>query len=348
MKLNAILGKGTGKLGGMVLSVNSGEQIVREYNPKVSNPQTDAQVEQRAKFKLLSQLAAALSTSIAFRKMKMQSPRNRFVSANIKNASYEKNEASVALDALDLTGGSQLIPTLSVTRGTGEAITIALSEAAAGDIKRIVYNIYKVTDGNKLQFIKEVLVSEAGEGRTFSVETTAPEADIVVYAYGIKDTTTRSTTKFEEYEASADNKTAVLDVLRALNSTDYVLTATAGEVLPFRGGEGSSFRNVTINNSPFSSDIAYSSGSLYRLNIEADFSTDTVATTLVLVVESTKPEIGAIVSTDIESAEINEEKHSSITDAQIETIGEYWLVSCIEDNNDLRIIDVYPYKITIA
>ena len=235
MKLNAILGKGTGKLGGMVLSVNSGEQIVREYNPNVSNPQTDAQVEQRAKFKLLSQIAAALSTSIAFRKMKMQSPRNRFVSANIKNASFENNEATINLDNLDLTGGSQLIPTLSVTRGTGEAITIALSEAAAGDIKRIVYNIYKVTDGNKLQFIKEVLVSEAGEGRTFSVETTAPEADIVVYAYGIKDTTTRSTTKFEEYEASADNNTAVLDVLRALNSTDYVLTATAGEVLPFQG-----------------------------------------------------------------------------------------------------------------
>lgn len=236
MKLNAILGKGTGKLGGMVLSVNSGEQIVREYNPKVSNPQTDAQVAQRAKFKLLSQLAAALSTSIAFRKMKMQSPRNRFVSANVKNASFENNEASVALDSLDLTGGSQLIPTLSVTRGTGEAITIALSEAAAGDIKRIVYNIYKVTEGNKLQFIKEVLVSEAGAGRTFSVETTAPEADIVVYAYGIKDTTTRSTTKFEEYEASADDNNAVLDVLRALNSTDYVLTATAGEVLPFSGG----------------------------------------------------------------------------------------------------------------
>lgn len=236
MKLNAILGKGTGKLGGMVLSVNSGEQIVREYNPKVSNPQTDAQVAQRAKFKLLSQIAAALSTSIAFRKMKMQSPRNRFVSANISNATFENNEASVALDSLDLTGGSQLIPTLSVTRGTGEAITIALSEAAAGDIKRIVYNIYKVTDGSKLQFIKEVLVSEAGAGRTFSVETTAPEADIVVYAYGIKDTTTRSTTKFEEYEASADDNTAVLDVLRALNSTDYVLTATAGEVLPFSGG----------------------------------------------------------------------------------------------------------------
>lgn len=230
MKLNAILGKGTGKLGGMVLSVNSGEQIVREYNPKVSNPQTDAQVEQRAKFKLLSQLAASLSNSIAFRKMKMQSPRNRFVSANIKNASFENDEAQIFLDALDLTGGSQSLPELVITRGENEAITIALSEAAAGDIKRIVYSIYKVNDGNKLQFIKELLVSEAGAGRTFSVETTAPNTDLVVYAYGIKDTTTRSTNSFGKYEAYADQKTAILDVLRTLNPTDYVLTATVGYI----------------------------------------------------------------------------------------------------------------------
>lgn len=231
MKLNAILGKGTGKLGGMVLSVNSGEQIVREYNPKVSNPQTDAQVEQRAKFKLLSQLAAALSTSIAFRKMKMQSPRNQFVSNNIKNATYEGNEANIPLDTLDLTGGSQLIPSLSVTRGTGEAITIALSEAAAGDIKRIVYSIYKVTNENELQFIKEILVSEAGTGRTFSVETTASEADIVVYAYGIKDINAKATTKFYEYEVPGGGNTALLDVLRTLSTSDYVLSKSVGAVV---------------------------------------------------------------------------------------------------------------------
>lgn len=227
MKLNAILGKGTGKLGGMVLSVNSGEQIVREYNPNVSNPQTDAQVEQRAKFKLISQIAAAMSNSIAFRKMKMQSPRNRFVSANIKNASFENNEASVDLNLLDLTGGSLLLPGVGATRGEGEAITIALSEAAAGDIKRIVYNIYKVTEENKLQFVKEVLVSEAGEGRTFSVETTAPETEIYVYAYGIKDTSTRSATKFENYQVNDDKTQCILDILRSLNATDYVLTTTS-------------------------------------------------------------------------------------------------------------------------
>lgn len=230
MKLNAILGKGTGKLGGMVLSVNSGEQIVREYNPKVSNPQTDAQVEQRAKFKLLSQLAAAMVTSIAFRKVKMQSPRNRFVSANMKNTSFGNDEASVELANLDLTGGSLILPDVSVKRGDNKAFNIELTEAAAGDINRVIYSLYKVTEDSKLQFLKEVLVSEAGAGRTFSVSTTAPEENIVVYAYGIKDTSTRATTKFNNYGVTADGLEAVLDILRSLNATDYVLTTTSAVI----------------------------------------------------------------------------------------------------------------------
>ena len=227
MKLNAILGKGTGKLGGMVLSVNSGEQIVREYNPNVSNPQTNAQVEQRAKFKLLSQLAAAMSTSIAFRKVKMQSPRNRFVSANLKNAFFENNEAKVALDSLDLTGGSLMLPSVSVTTGDNNTFNIALADAAPSDVNRVVYSIYKVTGESKLQFVKEVLVNSAGEGRTFSASTTVPDGNFAVYAYGIKDTSTRSTTKFNDYGVIADGSQAVLDILRTLKATDYVLTATS-------------------------------------------------------------------------------------------------------------------------
>ena len=54
MKLNGIVGKGTGKLGASVFAISGGEQIVRQYNPVVSNPNTDAQVAQRAKLKLMS------------------------------------------------------------------------------------------------------------------------------------------------------------------------------------------------------------------------------------------------------------------------------------------------------
>ena len=79
MKLNGFVGKGTGKLGSSVFAVSGGEQIVRQYNPNVSNPNTDAQVAQRAKFKLMSQLAAVLAPGLAFKKDSLVSPRNKFI-----------------------------------------------------------------------------------------------------------------------------------------------------------------------------------------------------------------------------------------------------------------------------
>lgn len=230
MKLNAILGKGTGKLGGMVLSVNSGEQIVREYNPKVSNPQTDAQVEQRAKFKLLSQLAAALSTSIALRKMKMQSPRNRFVSENMRFVTFDNNEATIDLTDINITGGASPMEEISVSRAQGNNLTIALASAAASDIQRVVYNIYKTTEFSKLQFVKEVMVSEAGAGRTFSTTIEVPEVNVLVLAYGIKDVTSKASTKFKEYQAAVSENSAVVDVLKSLSVSDYVLTETVGAI----------------------------------------------------------------------------------------------------------------------
>lgn len=253
MKQYGFTGKGTGKLGSAVFAISGGEQIVRQYNPVVANPQTEAQVAQRAKFKLLTQLAAAMSGQIAFRKSGITSARNMFVSKNIALASYENMEANIDIASIDLTSGSLTIPQVTSTRGAGEAVTIALASSAAGDIKRVIYNLYKITEGNKIEFIKEVLASEAGENRTFEAQTTAPEADIVVYAYGIKDTNTRTTTKFEEYEASADTEKATLDVLRALNNSDYVLTATSGVVLPFSGGT-SSFQYVSVNSEDWNGD----------------------------------------------------------------------------------------------
>ena len=76
MKLYGLFGKGSGKLGSSVFAISSGEQIVREYNPVVENPNTPAQVEQRAKFKLLSQLASDLASALAFKKEGLVSTRN--------------------------------------------------------------------------------------------------------------------------------------------------------------------------------------------------------------------------------------------------------------------------------
>ena len=60
--------KGSGKLGNIVCSTVAGETIARDYNPEVSNPNTETQVAQRAKFKLMSQLSSVMAPVIAIPK----------------------------------------------------------------------------------------------------------------------------------------------------------------------------------------------------------------------------------------------------------------------------------------
>lgn len=52
------LSRAKGKLGGVVYQQYEGMQISREYQPVVKNPQTTKQTENRAKFKLSSQIVA--------------------------------------------------------------------------------------------------------------------------------------------------------------------------------------------------------------------------------------------------------------------------------------------------
>ena len=78
MKLSGIAGTGSGKLGSQVYASVAGEQIVRNYQPKVSNPNTTKQVNQRSRFKLMSQLSAAMASVIVIPKEGMRSSRNLF------------------------------------------------------------------------------------------------------------------------------------------------------------------------------------------------------------------------------------------------------------------------------
>lgn len=55
------LSRAKGKIGGVVYQQYEGMQVSREYQPVVKNPQTTKQVENRAKFKMASQIVAEFS-----------------------------------------------------------------------------------------------------------------------------------------------------------------------------------------------------------------------------------------------------------------------------------------------
>lgn len=52
------LGKFSGKLGGAVFVIRNGKQIVREYNPRPSNPKSTKQLQQRAKGNLAGRISS--------------------------------------------------------------------------------------------------------------------------------------------------------------------------------------------------------------------------------------------------------------------------------------------------
>lgn len=109
MKLTSIVGTGSGRLGGSVFVVRNGQQVVRVYQANVVNPKSSAQVVQRAKMKLASQLSAIFAKELTpWRREGMVSGRNRFVSALFSKdvVTYNNAESRAEVDLLnvDLTG----------------------------------------------------------------------------------------------------------------------------------------------------------------------------------------------------------------------------------------------------
>lgn len=221
-KINPLLGKGTGKVGAFLLQVNSGVQILKEKPVKVANPNTDAQVEQRAKLKLMSQLAADLAQSIAFQKKGLVSARNQFISANIGKCTYNEGKAQIALEDIELTGGSGYLPMPAV----GENNALALSAAAPSGVNAVVYAAYKRDELNQLTLIEQKIVSEAGENNTFPTTMVMPDESYVIYAYGIKNNGKVSQIDYEDYTASISEGHAVLEAIRAIVIKGGSLTGT--------------------------------------------------------------------------------------------------------------------------
>ena len=226
-KIYGLFGAMTGKVADAVMSVRNGEQIVRKYQPVVSNPSTPAQVESRAKLKLMSQLSAVLAPYIAIRRDGAKSVRNMFVKENYKFATFADNSADVTLTSIHLTKSVVGLPTISATR-TGSQVTVALSAAAQG-INRVVYvAVFRQTDGT-LRAAGSAVASEAGSSDTFpaSIDVlTTSQLPVVVFAYGVRDNTEAARVSFADMVVSAENIAKVI-TSRTLTEADVTLTETS-------------------------------------------------------------------------------------------------------------------------
>lgn len=239
-KSTALWGKTSGKVGGLVYATSGGETIVREYNPNVSNPSTTAQVNQRARMKLMSQLSASLVSCIAMTKDGLVSKRNKFVKKNFENSYALNGTAQVTYENLQLTEGNLALPTIVAlvdTSGGGRRLACSFSEEPSPNINRIVWCVFSKSVEGRLNFVDSAIQSQrnssggGGSDYFWQVFDNLPSGDLVVYAYGMVDTSERATANYGNLNVVDGSDIARLVATRAISFTDYQFTQTRGTTM---------------------------------------------------------------------------------------------------------------------
>lgn len=225
----SLFGKINGKIGGVVFSTSGGIQITREYNPNVANPNTQAQVNQRARMKLMSQLSSAMAPVITMQKMGLVSARNQFTKRNFGYSYVSDGEAQVSYENLQLTQGNAALPRI-IYGGSGGNYFLELQESADASISRVVWIAYRKTAEGKLQFIYSAIEETAGADGKFKHQLPAGwlTDNYVFYAYGMKDMNAKATAQYGNLNVTTANDLATLVASRKISLTDYQFTQTRG------------------------------------------------------------------------------------------------------------------------
>lgn len=229
--INSLLGKINGKVGGMVFASTGGEVIAREYNPNVSNPNTTAQVNQRAKLKLMSQIAAALAPVIVIPKEGLKSSRNLFIKKNISSVDAQDGVAQVTYENLQITNGNAALPAIHILRSQGAGVQVNLDERSDASVSRVVYILYKKTSEQTLQYVQSVIAENATTEGNFPAQFLYVEGDIVIFAYGMKDLNSKATAKYANYNVESGLDIAKLAMTRSISLSDFQFTQTRGTTL---------------------------------------------------------------------------------------------------------------------
>lgn len=142
-----IFSKLKGKLAGVVFQQYEGIQVGKEYQPNVKNPSSAPQVENRAKFKLASQIVAVFQNVMTIAASGV-SPytrmiRGKLVAAIRAAATFANNSASIDSDVLQNAVNSlHLNPIVAKPTISGETISNTKISATEGDI--VEYTIVAV------------------------------------------------------------------------------------------------------------------------------------------------------------------------------------------------------------
>lgn len=237
-KVTSLYGKTMGKIGSIVFSTSGGYTIAREYNPHVANPNTPAQVNQRARMKLMSQLSAALSPVIAMTKEGLVSKRNKFTKKNFDACYVSGGYAQITYENVQLTEGNTALPALSavgIVNSDGMLINVGIQDEPTTTITRVVYCLFRKSNEGKLEYVDSLIISQRNSSVSqlyfYGGFTNMAVAEYVIYAYGMSDTSERATATYGNLNVVTASDLARLVASRSISYQDFQFTQTRGITL---------------------------------------------------------------------------------------------------------------------
>lgn len=218
----------TGKFAGAAFQQSPGNGTILREVVKPTNPSTEAQVEQRAKFKLMSQVATAFKSVIAMKREGNITPRNMFVKINSPLLEFDSdaNQAKIDLLALQLTKSATIVGLEVGGEGEQSDFTATLN-ANTPILHGAVFVQVSVID--EKPYIKAI-VRESVDAAAATISHTFERAaqGNVLLAYGITQDTAGLVVKYGNIEAGEGE--GWLSVLSNLAESSS-LTRTAGSML---------------------------------------------------------------------------------------------------------------------
>lgn len=245
-RLAGIAGGLSGRVGSMVFRQRQGETIATQYQPVVTNPNTDAQQDSRVAFKLMSQLAAIMapalgSLAVLSRPARKGRPsqRNAFFAQNYGLVSTEDTEngkrASIPMEQLQLTSSFISAGTMTITQ-EGDTININ-GTASPGKKQKIALVGFGSLAGAdrpaKVIEITEVVVKDDGawhhEITIENVRAKGVTDQITVLSYGLIPLSQRMKTKMENINTPYDEPfISAVELQKAVEDGEMSVTETIG------------------------------------------------------------------------------------------------------------------------
>lgn len=153
----------SGRTGSFTYRQSRGETIVSQYQPIVKNPNTEKQQGQRARFKLMSQLAAIMApgfgTMGVTKRPGKQRPtqRNAFMNINMQAVVSDGNTAKIKMEAVKLTTSNTPLASVEQTDEAESNIILTEINSAVKTVRfvEVVYVEYNAVDTSTGSFISK-------------------------------------------------------------------------------------------------------------------------------------------------------------------------------------------------